>query len=631
MEFIMIRFISLVVALFTMQCYFYSGAYSKSHRLLPVLLTGICIYDFYEMVLAFTHENHVFIILEQLLFVQMIYLALHYIFDFSHARIPLYLEVVGFGTLICSNIFILLQHTSDNPIFHYLYLVFVYVYSTIILIVTTIFSLTRRIKSKRERYIVGMIYLASLFLVIGISLRKIHTYGVPAMSICLICTCFIVLYLLRKGYLMDLSQELQENLFHNNNVPTILFDGEQQYLQANNMAKNHFVESYLQDFRNFTTEDKLLKYGKHFYRCYKKPIVSRNKVFGYIITLADVTEEQQAILSLSQEKMSVEEVARKKDNLLSLISHKMRSPLNVIIGMCDILLHNHTSDLNIDNSLESIKASGKELLSYVDEILISSGADASVLANDQSMQMGTSLLQEEHIEPTILFPKARVLVAEDILTNQEVFKNMVKPWQFTIDFVENGEQAIAAVKNHSYQLIFLDKMMPVLGGIDAAHIIHRICDTPLVLVTADNTDHLQTEYLHYGFSAYLSKPLSLASLKRIIETLMPVEFQEFSSDDEDGIFIPENDQNAVLELYCDELSSLSEKLVALIDTDLSLYRTTVHGIKSSSKQLGYMQIGEEAEVLEMAAKLENKDYIRKHTDDFITHCHDTVTQIKERI
>ncbi|MDY5774954.1 MAG: hypothetical protein SPK14_03890, partial [Lachnospiraceae bacterium] len=77
--------------------------------------------------------------------------------------------------------------------------------------------------------------------------------------------------------------------------------------------------------------------------------------------------------------------------------------------------------------------------------------------------------------------------------------------------------------------------------------------------------------------------------------------------------------------------SLSEKLVALIDTDLSLFRTTVHGIKSSSKQLGYMQIGEEAEVLEMAAKLENKDYIRKHTDDFISHCHDTVTQIKERI
>lgn len=631
MDFLTIRFISLVVALFTMQCYAYSGAYSKSHRLLPVLLTGICIYDFYEIVLAFTHENHVFIILEQLLFVQMIYLALHYIFDFSHAKIPLYIEIIGFVTLICSNIFILLQHISDNPMFHYLYLLFVYVYGTIILIITTLFSLTRRIKSKRERYVAGMVYLAFLFSVIGIPFRKFHTYGVPVMSMCLIFACIIVLYLLRKGYLMDLSQELQENLFHNNNVPTILFDGEQQYLQGNNMARKHFTESYLQNFQNFTPEDELLKYGNYFYRCYKKPIVSRDKVFGYIITLADVTEEQQTILSLSQEKTSVEEVARKKDNLLSLISHKMRSPLNVIIGMCDSLLHNHTSNLNIDDSIESIKASGKELLSYVDEILISSGADASVLANDQSMQIGTSLLQEEHVEPSILFPKARVLVAEDILLNQEVFKNMVKPWQFAIDFVENGEQAIAAVNNQSYQLIFLDKMMPVLGGIDAAHIIRQICDTPLVLVTADSTDHLQTDYLDFGFSAYLSKPLSLASLKRIIETLMPVEFQEFSSDDEDGIFIPEDDQNAVLELYCNELSSLSEKLVTLIDTDLSLYRTTVHGIKSSSKQLGYMQIGEEAEILEMAAKLDNKEYIKNHTKDFVSHCKTTAAQIKERM
>ena len=100
MEYIVIRFISLIVALFCMQFYACSDAYSKSHRLLPVLLTGVCIYDFYEMVLAFTGATHVFTILEQLLFVQMIYVFLHYMFDFSHAKIPIYLECIGFISLI---------------------------------------------------------------------------------------------------------------------------------------------------------------------------------------------------------------------------------------------------------------------------------------------------------------------------------------------------------------------------------------------------------------------------------------------------------------------------------------------------------------------------------------------------
>ena len=630
MDYIILRFISLVVALFTMQSYAYSGAYSKSHRLLPVLLTGVCVYDFYEIVLAFTQADFIFLILEQLLFVQMIYLVLHYIFDFSHAKIPLYMEIIGFVTLICSNIFILLQHTSNNPLYHYLYLLFVYAYGTLILIATTIFSFSRRIKSKRERYIAGVIYLAFLFPTIGIPFRNTSEYGVPIMSLFLIIACLIVLYLLRNGYLMDLSQELQENLFHHNNISTILFDGSQQYLQANNIAKEHFPEVYLQNFDHFSGKNNLLEYQHHFYRCYCKSITSEDKIHGYIVTLTDVTEEQQIILSLSQEKSSVEEVSRKKDSFLSVISHKMRSPLNIIIGMCDSILHGTTSSRNINDSIRSIKASGKELLSYVDEILVSSGADASIFINDDISGEITRDLLEEHIEPSIIYPDAKVLVAEDILMNQKVLVNLMAPWKFQIDFVENGEQAIAAVNNNQYQLIFLDKMMPVLNGLDAAHIIGQICDTPLILITADNTDNLQTQYHNYGFSAFLSKPISLSSVKRTIETLMPAEFQEFPKDDDD-IFIPQENQDAVLDLYCNEITSLSEKLLTLMNTDLSLYRTTVHGIKSSSKQLGFQEIGDEAEILEMAAKLENKEFIKGHTEDFVIHCNETVSQIRERM
>lgn len=475
-----------------------------------------------------------------------------------------------------------------------------------------------------------MIYLAFSLTVVGIILRGISKYGIPVLSSCLIATCAIVLYLLKKGYLLDVSTELQDRLFSSNNVATILFDGEQQYLRSNNIAREHFEEFYLQNFNHFSEDKELLEYNQHYYKTHVQKISFNGNHYGYIVTLTDLTEEQQMILSLSKEKSSVEELARRKDSLLSVLSHKMRSPLNVIIGMCDSLLRKNVSKESMDDMLHSIKSSGNELLSYVNEMLISSGADASVLADNELRNSMLSQLQEEHVEPSILFPKAKVLVAEDILVNQEVFKRLAEPWLFQIDFVENGQQAIAAVNKHTYQLIFLDKMMPILNGIDTAHIIKQICDTPLVLVTADNTDNLQSEYLNYGFSGYLAKPLSLASFKRVIETLMPVDYQEFADDDDD-IFIPEDNQNAVIALYCDELISLSDKLPELMKDNISLYRTTVHGIKSSSKQLGYLEIGKEAESLEMAAKLENKDYINTNTPAFVDLCHNTAQQIRERM
>ena len=68
-----------------------------------------------------------------------------------------------------------------------------------------------------------------------------------------------------------------------------------------------------------------------------------------------------------------------------------------------------------------------------------------------------------------------------------------------------------------------------------------------------------------------------------------------------------------------------------MNDDISLFRTKVHGIKSASKQLGYLDLGEEAEILEMAAKLENMSFIKEHIDAFVTNCSNTINQIRERM
>ena len=96
-----------------------------------------------------------------------------------------------------------------------------------------------------------------------------------------------------------------------------------------------------------------------------------------------------------------------------------------------------------------------------------------------------------------------------------------------------------------------------------------------------------------------------------------------------GIFVPDEKKNSVTDTYCNEVSSIASTLDSLAHTDLAMFRIKVHGIKSSSKQLGYTNIGEQAEIMEMAAKLENKDFIFSHLDSFVQLCNDTVSTIKE--
>ena len=66
------------------------------------------------------------------------------------------------------------------------------------------------------------------------------------------------------------------------------------------------------------------------------------------------------------------------------------------------------------------------------------------------------------------YPEARVLMADDMSVNLKIFKEMVRPWQFKLDMVSSGKEAVQAVENQKYDLIILDQMMPGMTGEKAA-------------------------------------------------------------------------------------------------------------------------------------------------------------------
>ena len=85
---LLVQIICLCYTLYVLQEYATSGAYSRQHRLLPLLVGLIGVYNFYQVVLTLTGQTELFGRLKDMLLIQVLYLILIYIMDFLKIHIP---------------------------------------------------------------------------------------------------------------------------------------------------------------------------------------------------------------------------------------------------------------------------------------------------------------------------------------------------------------------------------------------------------------------------------------------------------------------------------------------------------------------------------------------------------------
>jgi CheY-like chemotaxis protein len=114
----------------------------------------------------------------------------------------------------------------------------------------------------------------------------------------------------------------------------------------------------------------------------------------------------------------------------------------------------------------------------------------------------------------------RILVAEDNKINQKVVRAMLHRIGHTVTLAENGQVAVEALKKNKFDLVLMDKMMPVMDGIEATKEIRKMGlskDTlPIVGLTARFQHSELDYYLECGMNACVGKPVKLESLKRVI-------------------------------------------------------------------------------------------------------------------
>jgi signal transduction histidine kinase/CheY-like chemotaxis protein len=121
----------------------------------------------------------------------------------------------------------------------------------------------------------------------------------------------------------------------------------------------------------------------------------------------------------------------------------------------------------------------------------------------------------------------RVLLAEDTPTNQEVARAMLSRLGCVVTVVSNGEDAVAAFRKSTFDLILMDCQMPEMDGFEATRVIRQLehelakQPTPIIAVTAGILRDERAACLASGMSDFLPKPFKRANLIDVLQRWRP--------------------------------------------------------------------------------------------------------------
>jgi PAS domain S-box-containing protein len=233
-----------------------------------------------------------------------------------------------------------------------------------------------------------------------------------------------------------------------------------------------------------------------------------------------------------------------------------------------------------------------------------------------------------------------ILAAEDNATNREVIKLVLGHLGYEVDLVENGAEAVLAVKNEKYGLLLLDMQMPVMDGLTAAREICRLIPDPtlrpkIVALTANALPGDRENCLAAGMDAYLSKPIIpvdlVACFRRIFiageksaPVLNPPENTPAVSAERPWLDLihletittgltPDQRLDTLRQLHASVCNDYEQTLPLVVECcqqqDQPRFAETIHGLKGCFMMIGWSRVGTYcAESLALARKGGFKDW-----------------------
>ena len=233
--------------------------------------------------------------------------------------------------------------------------------------------------------------------------------------------------------------------------------------------------------------------------------------------------------------------------------------------------------------------------------------------------------------------RGRVLLAEDVEFNQMVACSMLSQFGIDVDVASDGEQAVAAWRDGSYDLILMDCQMPLMDGYQATEAIRQQEQQrgqgriPVVALTANAMKSDRDKCLESGMDDFLSKPVEMEMLGKILgKSLQSLHQQDDVSSESvvatrqmasvDKSLVDQDKLDSMRKMmgpkifeqlvpvFMDSTEKLLDDLLhASEQSDSSQVHLLAHSIKSASANVGAMRLSDLASALEGKARQSDLD------------------------
>ena len=255
----------------------------------------------------------------------------------------------------------------------------------------------------------------------------------------------------------------------------------------------------------------------------------------------------------------------------------------------------------------------------------------------------------KHKHALFTAPGMKLLIVDDTPMNLQVIAGLLRRTRMHIDVATSGKECIEKFGSGHYDLVFLDYRMPQMNGIETLLELKEkypdeFANTPIISLTASAVSGDKEKMIKAGFTDYLSKPVNIDEMERMMIKYLPedavvLNSGDESEDEDDELSKLPNiifnysqidpqkgieycgdaeDYLFAIETYAMSIDAKASQIEADLDKgDYESYTINVHSLKSTSNAIGAMSLSAKAKALEESAKAYDIETVKKDTPSLL--------------